>query len=390
MSLSRRAALRTLGGSGLVLGASAVGLSQCDSMPGSAIAPWTGSMSQGGDIREWVLAHALLAPNPHNLQPWIADLREPNRITLAWDPARVLVETDPFGRQILIGFGAFLELLDQAARARGHRADIVLFPRGIAETKTPVTELTGSPIARIDLHPDGTIAKDPLFAAVFDRRSCKEAYALDRPLTAAHADSIRHAHEDSTISLTLARGGSMPERLRELTRDAMLLELRTPRTLKESIDLTRVGAEEIAANPDGIDLHGPLFWWLKRLGLMTREKAMQPGTIAFQGGIDYALGWADATPSFGWIATDGNSREGQIAAGRAYVRLNLQATRLGVAMHPVSQLLQEYPEMTDLQRKFYKTVGVPTGQTVQMLFRLGYADRPAPSPRHPLDSFIRT
>lgn len=182
----------------------------------------------------------------------------------------------------------------------------------------------------------------------------------------------------------------MPERLRELTRDAMLLELRTPRTLKESIDLTRVGAEEIAANPDGIDLHGPLFWWLKRLGLMTREKAMQPGTIAFQGGIDYALGWADATPSFGWIATDGNSREGQIAAGRAYVRLNLQATRLGVAMHPVSQLLQEYPEMTDLQRKFYKTVGVPTGQTVQMLFRLGYADRPAPSPRHPLDSFIRT
>jgi hypothetical protein len=59
-------------------------------------------------------------------------------------------------------------------------------------------------------------------------------------------------------------------------------------------------------------------------------------------------------------------------------------------MHPVSQLLQEYAEMTGLQRDFIEAVQPPEGSTVQMLFRLGYADRVPPSPRRGLDSLVRT
>lgn len=69
---------------------------------------------------------------------------------------------------------------------------------------------------------------------------------------------------------------------------------------------------------------------------MTPEKAMTPGTLAYQGGIDYALGWVEATPSFGWLVSPDNSRTRQVESGEVYVRLNLQAAALGVAIHPVS------------------------------------------------------
>ncbi len=55
-------------------------------------------------------------------------------------------------------------------------------------------------------------------------------------------------------------------------------------------------------------------------------------------------------------------------------RLNLTATALGVAQHPMSQVLQEYPDMAELQEQFLADLGVPEGHTVQMLFRLGMAE----------------
>lgn len=390
MKVSRRSFIRTLGGTGVVLGASAVGVIQCDRMPSTAVEGWQGPGSGIKDPREWALAHALLAPNPHNIQSWIADLRQPGHVTLLVDPGRLLPETDPHGRQITIGQGTFLELFDIASRELGFRADIALFPDGFAPSDAPVSTIPNFPIAKITMTKDPTIEKSGLFRSVFARRSCKEPYSMETVLSAEHAQALSSAHTDPDIALSIVREGQVPAALRTLTRDAMVTEMQTPRTLKESIDLTRIGGGEIEQHRDGIDLHGPMFWWLKTLGLMTPENAMTPGTLAHQGGIDYALGWSEATPSFGWIATKGNNRIDQINAGRAYVRLNLQATANGIAMHPVSQLLQEYPEMESLQREFYSVTKTPEEETVQMLFRLGYAEAPPPSPRRPLDALLRT
>ena len=65
-----------------------------------------------------------------------------------------------------------------------------------------------------------------------------------------------------------------------------------------------------------------------------------------------------ATPAYGWVITDGNTRRDQLAAGRAYVRMNLAATRAGLGFHPNSQSLQEYPEMADKRREVHELLGV--------------------------------
>ena len=86
--------------------------------PDEAVAAWQGPPA-GADLRRWALGHAILAPNSHNRQPWLVDLREPDRITLFVDRERLLPETDPWFRQIVVSQGTFLEALVLALRERG-------------------------------------------------------------------------------------------------------------------------------------------------------------------------------------------------------------------------------------------------------------------------------
>ncbi|HYD99390.1 MAG TPA: twin-arginine translocation pathway signal protein [Alphaproteobacteria bacterium] len=381
MPLSRRAFIRLAGG-GTLLAASGAGLARCDGMPAEAVAAWRVPPA-GGDPRRFALAHAILAPNPHNMQPWLVDLREPGVATLHVDRTRLLPETDPYGRQVLIGHGTFLELLDLAAGAAGHRAEIRLFPEGAPGAEA----LDDRPVARIAFAADPARAVDPLFHQIAHRRSNKEAYE-PRPLAADHAAALASFPVGPGLRLGFATTGPAVETLRGIADRAMTVEMTTPRTLRESIDRTRIGAAEIARHRDGIDLHGPLFWWTRTLGLMTPEKAATPGTMAYRAGLDYAKGAMASAAAFGWLASADNGRAAQIAAGRAYVRLNLAATAMGVAMHPLSQALQEYPEMAEARRAMQAATAAG-GETVQMFFRLGYAAPPPPSPRRDLDAILR-
>ncbi len=131
-----------------------------------------------------------------------------------------------------------------------------------------------------------------------------------------------------------------------------------------------------------------MIWALRQAGEMTPEKAMTPGTMAWNSGRDYVLAGYASARAFGWIASSDNARVTQIAVGRAFVRLQLTATRLGVALQPHSQALQEYPEMAGLRASMLRETGTAPGDTLQMFFRLGYAGDPGPSPRRALDSFV--
>lgn len=58
-------------------------------------------------------------------------------------------------------------------------------------------------------------------------------------------------------------------------------------------------------------------------------------------------------------------------------------------MQPISQALQEYPEVAVPYREIHALVGAPAPRfTVQMWARLGYAPMIQPSPRRGLDAHI--
>ena len=378
MAFPRRTFLRVLGG-GIVVAAGAVlAVPRLDAMPPVAIEGWRGPDPAETDPRRRALAWALLAPNPHNLQSWVVDLSRPDTITLHVDAGRLLPQTDPHSRQILIGHGCFLEILALAAAAGGFRAEVTLFPDGPWRLDRPV--------ARIVFARQPGLAVDPLFAEVPRRRTVKEEFDA-RALDPVHKAVLLAGHGVPALALSIVDDAGEVERLRGLAIAGSELEMNLPRTHKESIDVVRIGGAEIAAHRDGISLKGPMIWALRHAGAMTAEKAMTPGTLAWQGGLDYVMSGYASARAFGWIASADNARETQIAAGRAYVRLQLAATALGVALQPHSQTLQEYPEMADLRAAMHRQTGVPADATLQMFFRLGYAGDPGLSPRRALSSF---
>ena len=69
-------------------------------------AAWRSPGAGEQDPRRHALAHAILAPNPHNMQPWLVELTGADSLTLRADLTRLLPATDPPNRQITIGCGA--------------------------------------------------------------------------------------------------------------------------------------------------------------------------------------------------------------------------------------------------------------------------------------------
>jgi hypothetical protein len=100
----------TLAGTGMILIPSI--FNGCSTQELKALEGWRKGHSKiEKDIRLIVLSYAILAPNPHNNQPWIIDLKDSHNFDLYVDPERLLPETDPPYRQIHIGQGTFLENL---------------------------------------------------------------------------------------------------------------------------------------------------------------------------------------------------------------------------------------------------------------------------------------
>ena len=60
---------------------------------------------------------------------------------------------------------------------------------------------------------------------------------------------------------------------------------------------------------------------------------------------------------------------------------NLKANEIGLAIQPMSQSLQEFPEMAAHHRRIHQEVAAPAGHTLQTLSRLGHAEPVPPTPR---------
>jgi len=145
--MERRNFIRLVGG-GVITAATLpmAGCSLNSDYPAQAVEAWRGPQNES-DPRRRALAYAITAPNPHNLQPWLVDLQENGVITVMTDRERVLPQTDPFGRQILVGHGAFIELLTMALAEQGLTAEVTLWPKG--ELGADLAGWDLRPIARI-------------------------------------------------------------------------------------------------------------------------------------------------------------------------------------------------------------------------------------------------
>ncbi|GJL94543.1 MAG: hypothetical protein DHS20C05_09480 [Hyphococcus sp.] len=375
----------------LTVGGASIALVGCGIIAGRALhsdlsaaqRPWKTLGQDLGDPRLNALAYAILAPNPHNRQPWLVDLGEPGALTLYADLDRLLPETDPPNRQIVIGLGAFLEALRQAAAQQSLRLETTPFPEG-----EPHPTLDERPVAHVRFIADESVEADPLFEAIPHRRTARIPFQQDRPVNADTLKQLDTVLRETDGYFEWVNDVENITSIKEICKQGWTIEATTPHTHHESTNLMRFGEKQINENPDGISLSGPFMEATRLAGVMTQEKMEDPNSIAFKGGLDFYNGLIDSAMAFGWLSTDGNTRIDQLNVGAGWLRLHLAATQAGLAMHPLSQVLQEFPEMTELYEDFHDFADIRQPARVQGLFRFGYAKAPAPSPRWPLETRI--
>jgi len=350
-------------------------------IPQTVMTPWDLPPPPPADVRLDALRHAILAPNPHNRQPWLLRLDGSDGVIVTCDPNKRLPMTDPYDRQITIGFGTFIELARIAASARGTRIEVTPFPAGAPEMPA---RLDARPVAHLRFVADASVTRDPLLDAVTQRRTTREKF--DAAPTPAQVAAL-----SEPLPGVLRTATADPAKLaaiRAVTVAATTIENTTQRTWMESVDLMRIGAAEIDAQPDGLFLSGPMAEAGSATGLLTRAALADQSSSIYKTGLDQQRALSESLPGAVWIITPANTRADQLRAGAAYLRTTLTAQALGLKMHPQSQALQEYPEMATHYAAIQALLGAGGAARVQMLARLGTGPVVGPAPRWPVEKHL--
>jgi hypothetical protein len=350
--------------------------------------PWSDPPPDAEDVRLRALSYAVLAPNAHNTQPWSLALSGDDEILLYVDRTRLLPATDVPFRQAHVSQGTFLELLVIALGAMGRGAEVMLFPQGEYANDA----IDDRPVARVRVTKDRATA-DPLFAHITKRRSNKREYDPDRKLTPAQVARLIGSIVGGA-SLSIVENDAARARLTGIAADAMTAEVKDRARNEETAKWFRYSDRELEQKRDGFGLanNGRTGFtaWFAETFVLSRENSADPDGAFARGAIDMARSQAKSAPAFGVLTTAANTRTAQVLAGRAYARIALTAQSLGLAMHPMSQSLEEYPDMAPVKARMEREVALSPGSTVQMLFRLGYAEPTPHTPRRNVEDMVRT
>jgi hypothetical protein len=159
----------------------------------------------------------------------------------------------------------------------------------------------------------------------------------------------------------------------------MEIEAKTPRLYEETRIWFRFNERQRQAHRDGLSipqtgidgLRRRVLEWALRNG--NPKQWFSPRSInlslkSFRRGVDSARGLV-------LLKTWTNHQSDWLRVGRAFARVHLALTRLGMTCQPNSQVLQEYPEMTKLQAEFNELLAVRAPEKVQMAVRVGRAER---------------
>ncbi len=249
------------------------------------------------------------APSAHNTQPWTLDYR-PDEVVVGVDPARALPDSDPTGRDLTLGLGAFVET-----------CLIVAADAGLAVT----CDLTDP--RRIRLIPAPTLYATPFTAAdVNARRVARGRYVpgvVDPVVLADLEPGVVHVpSRDLARDLVVADRWmfATPKVALEL-RAWLRLDPRDPRYHRDgltdrALELSRAEALFLAAALRAYPV-------TRRLGLPALLAAGGRGLLRYDGSVLVLAGRGE------------DPRE----AGRRLMRAWLTLARHGLAVHPLNQLI---------------------------------------------------
>lgn len=326
---------------------------------------------------EEILYYATLAPSSHNAQMWKVRIVSPDIIEVLLDSERTLPNVDPQNREAMISLGAFIENISQASRLHGLDADISI----LAETSFDER------IARIRLERSTRITSEDaarLRRNLSLRGSSRTGFKKD-PLKEEHLSMIV-----TTVSgkvhyypLRSPKGQYLLQGLIE-SNEKQASRYNVQKELSHWMRFSKHEAQKKkdGLTPDMMGLKGIAHWFVSHF--FTSDTVMKDSFRKQT--ISTVRKQAENCSGFIVLTNDGSDAAALIKSGMELERLWLKASELGLAIHPMSQMLEEEPWKKELTKKL-ELKDLP-----QMMLRIGYIDKPFQpvSRRRPVSSIIET
>jgi len=315
------------------------------------------------------LALGLNAPNPHNTQAWKFKVINPKEAIFYVDEKRLLNATDPIARQIHIGCGCFIALFKIGASHLGFSAVVEYLPEG----SYAFSEIGSKPVARLLLE-NSTTEEDYLYRHIFTRQTNRAIYE-GSPLKEAEFNKMisRSKPEYSDVKLTCDPKKLQP--MLEVLYKGMEVECYDWSAFDESRQWFRV-KNDIAKKRDGLNMRvsgvgNGLMLWLSETLLRDYSKKVWHNEGSIEGLLKSHYDKVMSSKGVVTFTTANNGLIDWIQCGQDYARFQLAAHDRGFYLHPLSQVLQEYPAMKILCREFNQLMNVNEPAKTQMAVRIG-------------------
>lgn len=352
--------------------------------------PWNKDYhKQFDDPRLKLVAHGILAANGHNMQPWRIKLAEDASVLYLYaDSSRVTPAVDPYARQLMITQGTFLEYVRIAGERLGAPVTIEFFPEGEYDESNLLTSMDTYPVAKITLK-KALPNNNPLYENLFLPDTNRGAYTnASLPLEAV--SSLTDAQTPFDISAVIYQSATDKDTIGLIAKEAAEIEGNTPRVMKETEEIFRPNEYQKNKYRYGFSVEGQGTKGIMKClmqTIVTLFPSMNRGKAQRDTFISSAKTSIDSTPGYLMLITKDNSRKSQIESGMFYSQCILKAHNQGLALQPLSQPLEEYPEM----KKPYDSLHTKysNGGTIQMLLRVGYPKQSLPlSMRQDISSLL--
>ena len=319
-----------------------------------------------------ILYLASLAPSSHNTQPWAVRLLGPYHWVIGNDPRGWLPMVDPTQRETMLSLGAFAQSLEYAAAHFGYQCRWQV----LATTCQAAQVLE----VRLERRPGPAY---PDLTALLGRRTLRTGFsgvpiqpADVQRLTAGEAAHGHFLPPTSELGAYLTAATLLANQ-RQTAHDPAQREL----AHWVRWDAAAVRRHRDGLTAAGMGITGPAGWLVRHF--YDSARVLTPdfrrrGLTQVADQLATHGGWLVLT-------SPDESVPALLATGQRLARIWLRAKALNIAIHPMTQVLEEAPGPAGLGQR------LGLGAPVQFVLRLGYVESYAApvSPRRPVEWFVR-